>query len=75
MNDQFIIEFVKSQHGCKFEILYLACACDVSYSELVHRVQDLVDRKELVEVRYHVPTRHGECMGILFPKNTSILIK
>jgi hypothetical protein len=73
MNDKFIIDFVKSQHGCKFEILYLAC--DVPYSELVQQVQDLVGRKELVEVRYHVPDRHGECMGVLFPKNTSISIK
>lgn len=73
MNDQFIIDFVKSQHGCKFENLYLAC--DVPHSELVQQVLDLVRRKELVEVRYSIKDRHGDCVGVLFPKDTSISVR
>lgn len=75
MNDQIIIDFVKSEHGCKFENLYVHLACEIPYAELVQQVLDLVLRKELVEVRYHMPDRHGDCLGILFPKNTSIIIK
>lgn len=75
MNDQIIIDFVKSQNGCKFENLYVYLACEIPYAELVQQVLDLVRRKELVEVRYNIKDRHGDCVGVLFPKDTSITIK
>jgi hypothetical protein len=70
----FIINFVLSKGGCKFTDLYFEGIKRYTYDQLSSTVCQLVQEGELIEVRYYLKDVHGERMGFLLPKETSIKI-
>lgn len=71
---EFILNFVKKNEGCKFSELYFISRESYSYNDLVSAVKILILEKELVEVEYFLRDQHGDRIGILFSKETSIKI-
>lgn len=72
---QFILDFVSSSGGCKFCDLYLeAIKRFYTYDEISSMVSQLVQENELIEVRFYIKDIHGERMGFLLPKDTSVRI-
>jgi|694.fasta_scaffold06007_3 hypothetical protein len=70
----FIINFVSNEGGCKFTDLYLEGIKRYTYDQLSSTVCQLVQEGELIEVRYYLKDVHGERMGFLLPKDTSVKI-
>ena len=71
----FILGFVSDNGGCKFSDLYFeAIKRSYTYDQLSSTVCQLVQEEELIEVRYYLKDIHGERMGFLLPKETSVKI-
>jgi hypothetical protein len=72
---EFILKFVYDNGGCKFSDLYISGLREsYTYDQLSSTVCQLVQEGELIEVRYYLKDVHGERMGFLLPKETSIKI-
>jgi hypothetical protein len=72
---QFILDFVSDSGGCKFCDLYFAAIKRFyTYDEISSMASQLVQEKELIEVRFYIKDIHGERMGFLLPKDTSVRI-
>jgi hypothetical protein len=71
---EFILKFVYDKGGCKFGELYLEGIKSYTYDQLSSTVCQLVQEGELIEVRYYLKDIHGERMGFLLPKETSVKI-
>jgi hypothetical protein len=72
---EFILDFVSDNGGCKFCDLYFeAIKRSYTYDEISSTVSQLVQENELIEVRYYLKDIHGERMGFLLPKDTSVRI-
>lgn len=71
----FILNFVLDEGGCKFCDLYLACIKNnYAHDQIASTVSQLVQEKELIEVRFYIKDIHGERMGFILPKDTSVRI-
>lgn len=72
---KFILDFVFANGGCKFCDLYVeSIRRSYTYDEISSTVSQLVQEGELIEVRYYLKDIHGERMGFLLPKETSVRI-